>query len=215
MGWFLWFYIILIIVIFLVIFLTVFLTKNPNSKAKAENRATMFLFGFMIFALAVSASYSSIAATGTGGKDASNANKQAHTLYTWATVLAWIGFVLAIVGLVALIYFNVAYPGASALYNKVQGYAGGRGGLVKFCMWAITFLILIVGVLCAVGAAYQGVSDQLTGYRAGIIAAVTSIILFALMISLSVARSVKDSAKETKEKKEKKEKKENALTAEG
>lgn len=197
MGWFLWFYLVLIVVIFLVLFLTVFLTKDPKSKANAENTTTMILFAFMIFALAVSASYSSIAATGTGGKDSSSA---AHTLYTVATIFAWIGFAIAIIGIIALIYFRVAYPGSAAIYDKVNKQAGKGGGLVKICLWIIVILILLVGILCAFGAGYQGSSDNKTGYRAGIIAAVTSIILFVLILSLSIARTLKDKYKLKKNK---------------
>lgn len=210
MGWFAWVYITLIIVVFIVIFLIIFLTKDPNKKRSVSNSITLFLFAFMLFALVVTASYSSIASADTGGKNADTPNKNAHGYYTWATVLAWIAFALAIVGIIGLIYYRVNYAGTAAVVDAT-GKSQNKGGLVKFCLGAIVLLLLVIGILDAIGASQQQKSADKNGYRAGVIAATTAIILFVLTLAVLLSFTVKDNLDKKKKQKETKEAKQEEL----
>lgn len=208
MGWFAWFYIVLIIVVFIIIFLVIFLNKNPNKKASINNAITIFLFVFMLFALAVTASYSAIAAADTGGKDADSFNKHANTYYTWAAVFAWIGFAVAILGIIAEIYRRVSYAGTTIVVDAAGVRKQAGGTLTKICIGIIVILLLAVGILDAIGASQQQKSDNKSGYRAGVIAATTAIILFVLTLAVLISIIAKDNMDLRKAQKQRKEDKE-------
>lgn len=200
MGWFVYFYIPAIIVVFIILFLVIFLVKD-DERARAENNIATILLVLLFLSLIATAIYSSIAASDTGGKNADADNKSAHSLYSWGTFFAWLGVFFCVVAVIALIYFRVAYPGASFAYtvsvslknqqsgNKTAGTSGKTSGgskFVKFCLGVILILTAAAGILCAVGAGYQGGSESKKGYRAGIIAATTAIILAVLVLVLII-----------------------------
>lgn len=190
MSSFVWIYSIIIVVVFVILFLVVLLTTKSDKATKShiDNAVTMFLFAFITFSLGVVAIYSSIASADTGGKNVDASNKSAHSLYTCGTVFAWIGVAVGVIGIVALIYFMIAYPGADSLATKV----GAKAGTIKVCLWLLIGLTIAIGFLCAFGAGNQGNSTSKKGYRAGIIATTISFVLAVLIISLTLSKRFKE-----------------------
>lgn len=107
----------IIVVVFIVILFVVGLFTNIS-----PSFILITMYVFVLFIFIMTAGYAADAAAKTGGVD--DANKEAHTYYTWAAVISWIIIGIAIILIIGAIILAIFGGGEAAAAGEAAAESG-------------------------------------------------------------------------------------------